>query len=310
MNAIEVSGLKRNYGSFEALKGISFSVPKGSIFGFLGPNGAGKTTTLYILAGLLKAHSGEVSVLGFNPVKQGDLLRSRIGCLLEEPGVYDTLTCVQNLQFHGRAQRMDEKELKTRINESIEFFELSEFKNKKAATLSKGMRQKLALSRAMLANPDILFLDEPTANLDPQSSVHFRDLILKLAKQKGTTVFLNTHRLDEAQKTCDYVTIINQGMVLESGSLEQIQNRETGLRVRIKSPDFAGKDIDTLISNHAKNISVADDTATIQLNKMDSIPTIVSELVAKGIRIYQVNPDKLSLEEIFMGLVEGGNHVE
>lgn len=310
MNAIEVSGLKRNYGNFEALKGISFSVPKGSIFGFLGPNGAGKTTTLYILAGLLKAHSGEVSVLGFNPVKQGDLLRSRIGCLLEEPGVYDTLTCVQNLQFHGRAQRMDEKELKTRINESIEFFELSEFRNKKAATLSKGMRQKLALSRAMLANPDILFLDEPTANLDPQSSVHFRDLILKLAKQKGTTVFLNTHRLDEAQKTCDYVTIINQGMVLESGSLEQIQNRESGLRVRIKSPDFAGKDIHTLISNHAKNISVAGETATIQLDKMDSIPTIVSQLVSKGIRIYEVNPDKLSLEEIFMGLVEGGNHVE
>lgn len=310
MNAIEVSGLKRNYGSFEALKGISFGVPKGSIFGFLGPNGAGKTTTLYILVGLLKAHSGQVNVLGIDPVKQGDLLRSKIGCLLEEPGVYDTLTCAQNLQFHGKAQRMDEKELKTRIDESIDFFELSEFKNKKAATLSKGMRQKLALSRAMLANPDILFLDEPTANLDPQSSVHFRDLILKLAKQKGTTVFLNTHRLDEAQKTCDFVTIINQGMVLESGSLEQIQNRESGLRVRIKSPDFAGKDIQNLFSSHTKNFSLTDDTATIQLDKMDSVPVIVSELVAKGIRIFEVNPYKLSLEEIFMGLVEGGNHVE
>ena len=310
MNAVDVYGLKRSYGKFEALKGITFSVPTGSIFGFLGPNGAGKTTTLYILSGLLLSHSGNVSVLGLDPAKQGDQLRSKIGCLLEEPGVYDTLTCTQNLQFHGRAQRMDEKTLKNKITESIDFFELSEFKNKKAATLSKGMRQKLALARAMLADPEILFLDEPTANLDPQSSVHFRDLIVKLAKQKGTTVFLNTHRLDEAQKICDHVTIINSGQVLESGSLEEIQNRESGLRVRIKSPDFVSKQMEELLTIKTKGITKSNDIVIIQVDKLDSIPDIVAGLVAKGIRIFEVRPDKLSLEEIFMGLVEGENHVE
>jgi ABC-type multidrug transport system ATPase subunit len=305
--AISASGIRRNYGRFEALKIVSFKVPRGSVFGFLGPNGAGKTTTLYVLLGLLPQKEGFVDVLGFNPVKEGDALRARIGCLLEEPGLYETLSVKANLEFFGRAQLMKESAIQARIKEMLEFFELSDFARTRAGKLSKGMKQKCALARAMLTNPDILFLDEPTANLDPEASIAFRDLVLKLARRHGTTVFLNTHRLDEAQRICDHIAIIKKGVVHVSGSTESLLEGDGLVTVRIKASGITDQAI-TKLSDSAAQLSFSGDMLTARLKRHDMIPGFVRECVDAGLGIYGVSPDRLSLEELFMEVMEG-DHV-
>jgi ABC-2 type transport system ATP-binding protein len=306
-NAITARNVKRNYGRFEALKDVSFDVPKGSVFGFLGPNGAGKTTTLYVLLGLLPPKQGQVSVLGYNPVSEGDQLRSKVGCLLEDPGLYETITVKNNLEFFGRAQLMDEQTLQARTTELLEFFGLSDFAKTKAGKLSKGMKQKAALARAMLARPEILFLDEPTANLDPEASLAFRDLVLELATKHGITVFLNTHRLDEAQRICDHIAIIRQGTVLVCGSVADLLCTGKGTTVRIKAEGITDESVKQL-SLKSEDVAVSGDLITIKLDDRKSIPGLVAKCVAAGLSIYEVKPDHLSLEELFMDVMEG-NHV-
>jgi ABC-2 type transport system ATP-binding protein len=306
-NAITAKNIKRNFGKFEALKGVTFDVPKGSVFGFLGPNGAGKTTTLYVLLGLLPPKEGQVSVLGYNPVTQGDQLRSKVGCLLEDPGLYEIITVKDNLEFFGRAQLMEESALQSRISELLEFFGLTEFAKTKAGKLSKGMKQKAALARAMLARPEILFLDEPTANLDPEASLAFRDLILELAKKHGITVFLNTHRLDEAQRICDHIAIIRQGNVLISGAVSDLLSTGNKTTVRIKADGITEESVKKLAIK-PEDLTITSDMLTVKLDDKKSIPSLVAKCVTAGLSIYEVKPDHLSLEELFMDVMEG-NHV-
>ena len=307
MNAIEVKGLKRSYGKFEALKGIDFTVEKGSIFGFLGPNGAGKTTTLMVLTGLLRVNTGHITVLGLDPITQGDTLRSKIGCLLEDSGLYDHLTVQQNLQFYGRAQLLEEVNLKVRISETLDFFELSEVANKKASKLSRGMRQKTALARAMLTLPDILFLDEPTANLDPQASVAFRELILELSRKHGMTIFLNTHRLDEAQRVCDKIAVIDNGKLLKTGKIEELRTSQTCPTIRINSNNITQKMFTDSLKTLIKKININGNDTTIELLHFEDIPKLVRGLVALGANIYEMRQEERSLEDIYMELV-GENH--
>jgi ABC-2 type transport system ATP-binding protein len=305
--AITAQNISRFYGKFEALKDVSFQVPKGSVFGFLGPNGAGKTTTLYVLLGLLPPRTGNMSVLGFDPVRQGDALRSKVGCLLEEPGLYEMLSIKDNLTFFGKAQGMPENQISQRIKELLDFFELSDFAKTKAGKLSKGMKQKAALARAMLATPEMLFLDEPTANLDPESSIAFRDLVQSLAKKHGITVFLNTHRLDEAQRICDHIAIIKQGKVLLSGSVADLLSPSRETTVTIKA---SGLDDQTAskLGLEGTPTSITGDILTIRFCNIEMIPDIVSRCVGLGLRIYEIKPHGMTLEELFMDVMEG-NHV-
>lgn len=302
--AITAEGVKRNYGRFEALRNVSFKVPKGSIFGFLGPNGAGKTTTLYTLLGLLPQKEGSIEVLGMNPVRDGDAMRARVGCLLEEPGLYETLSVKANLEFFGRAQLMDEKLMQSRIVELLEFFELSDFAKTRAGKLSKGMKQKCALARAMLANPEILFLDEPTANLDPEASISFRDLVLELARKHSITVFLNTHRLDEAQRICDYIAIIKKGVVQVSGSVASLLAGNGFITVRVKASGIPDRFSEKL-AGFALETSAEGENLSVKLTKNEQIPELVTKLVQFGLKIFEVKPDRLSLEELFMEVMEG-----
>ncbi|NTU60757.1 MAG: ABC transporter ATP-binding protein [Caldiserica bacterium] len=307
-SAITASNVSRFYGKFEALKDVSFEVPGGSIFGFLGPNGAGKTTTLYVLLGLLPQKTGKVRVLGLDPVTQGDKLRAQVGCLLEESGLYDVLTVKDNLEFFGRAQRMDEATLQSRIKETLEFFELSDFSKTKAGKLSKGMKQKTALARAILAMPKLLFLDEPTANLDPEASVAFRELIVNLARKHGITVFLNTHRLDEAQKICDHIAIIKKGKVMLSGSTADLLNSSREMTVTIKADGFASDSISKLGLDADKS-NISDGTLTTSLANRDMVPNLVSRCVGLGYGVYEVKPSTISLEELFVNVMEDSNNV-
>jgi ABC-2 type transport system ATP-binding protein len=307
-SAITASNVSRFYGKFEALKDVSFEVPGGSIFGFLGPNGAGKTTTLYVLLGLLPQRTGKVRVLDLNPVTQGDKLRAQVGCLLEESGLYDVLTVKANLEFFGRAQRMDELTLQSRIKETLEFFELSDFSKTKAGKLSKGMKQKTALARAILAMPKLLFLDEPTANLDPEASVAFRELIVNLARKHGITVFLNTHRLDEAQKICDHIAIIKKGKVMLSGSTADLLNSSKEMTVTIKADGFASDSISKLGLDAGKS-NISDGALTTSLANRDMVPNLVSRCVGLGYGVYEVKPSTISLEELFVNVMEDSNNV-
>ena len=307
-SAITASNLSRFYGKFEALKDVSFEVPGGSIFGFLGPNGAGKTTTLYVLLGLLPQKTGKARVLGLDPVTQGDQLRAQVGCLLEESGLYDVLTVKNNLEFFGRAQRMDEATLQSRIKETLEFFELSDFTKTKAGKLSKGMKQKTALARAILAMPKLLFLDEPTANLDPEASVAFRELIVNLARKHGITIFLNTHRLDEAQKICDHIAIIKKGKVMLSGSTTDLLNSSKEMTVKIKADGF-DQDSITKLGLDANKSNFSDGTLTTSLANRDMVPNIVSRCVSLGYGVYDVRPSTISLEELFVNVMEDSNNV-
>lgn len=305
--AISASNVSRFYGRFEALKDVSIEVPSGSIFGFLGPNGAGKTTTLYVLLGLLPPKTGKVKVLGLDPFSQGDLLRSQVGCLLEEPGLYDVLSVKDNLLFFGRAQKMDEKTLHSRINDTLEFFELSDFAKTKASKLSKGMKQKAALARSILALPKLLFLDEPTANLDPEASVSFRELIVNLAKKHGITVFLNTHRLDEAQKICDNIAIIKKGTVMLSGATEDLLNSSKNTTVTIKAKGFDGETLSKLGLN-PKQSGISGESLTACLPNVEQVAGLVARCVNLGYSVYEVRPSTLSLEELFVNVMENSNN--
>jgi ABC-2 type transport system ATP-binding protein len=202
---------------------------------------------------------------------------------------------------------MGEAAIQARIKEMLDFFELSDFAKTRAGKLSKGMRQKCALARAMLANPDILFLDEPTANLDPEASIAFRDLVQKLARKHGTTVFLNTHRLDEAQRICDHVAIIEKGVVHVSGSMESLLEGDGLVTVRIKAEGITDQSLSKL-SGCAAQLTASGDMLTARLRKHDMIPGFVKDCVDAGLGIYSVTPDRLSLEELFMEVMEG-DHV-
>ncbi len=192
-NVIEMRELSREFGHVKALNGFSCDVHEGEVFGLLGPNGAGKTTTVRLLNGVLAPTSGQARVLGFDPVTQGTDLRRRTGVLTETPSLYERLTARDNLTIFGKLYGVKEPKLTARVNELLDLFGLAERADDRAGGFSKGMKQRLALARALLHEPELLFLDEPTAGLDPEAARHVMQLIAQLSRQKGRTVLLCTH---------------------------------------------------------------------------------------------------------------------
>ncbi len=216
--AIEVKNLSKSFKSKLVLDNISFNVQQGSIAGFFGPNGAGKTTTMRIILGLLYPNSGCAKVFGEDVDKSSDI-RNRIGVLLEQNGMSDRLSAYDNLDYYATIYNIKDKQEK--INSLLKQMGLFERKNEKIGTFSTGMKKKLGLARALLNDPDILFLDEPTVGLDPDAQKEFRNLILDLSKQKKLTVLLNTHNLNEAQKVCTDIIVINNTKIRYSGNLKE-----------------------------------------------------------------------------------------
>jgi len=216
--AIEVKNLSKSFKSKLVLDNISFNVQQGSITGFFGPNGAGKTTTMRIILGLLYPNSGCAKVFGEDVDKSSDI-RNRIGVLLEQNGMSDRLSAYDNLDYYATIYNIKDKQEK--INSLLKQMGLFERKNEKIGTFSTGMKKKLGLARALLNDPDILFLDEPTVGLDPDAQKEFRNLILDLSKQKKLTVLLNTHNLNEAQKVCTDIIVKQYKNKRYSGNLKE-----------------------------------------------------------------------------------------
>ncbi len=220
---IETSNLTKRFGDLTAVDSVSFNVGEGEVFGFLGPNGAGKTTTVRMLCCLIAKTGGEARIGGFEVGDEGDSLKIRkmIGFVPDNVGLYEALSAYKNLDIFGRLYGSPDTERRENIQRFLTMLDLWEKKDVAAGTFSKGMKQKLAIARALIHDPQVLFMDEPTANLDPESAKTVRDFILDLKKEKRT-IFLNTHNLDEAQRICDRIAILNTKL-MATGTPEELE---------------------------------------------------------------------------------------
>jgi ABC-2 type transport system ATP-binding protein len=301
--AIQASNLVHSFGARKAIDGMTFDVRRGEVFALLGPNGAGKTTTVRLLNGLYSPDSGQIRVLGLDPARQGQAVRSRCGVLTETPALYERLTARQNLEFFGTLAGMQPADLKNRIAELLAFFELETRANDRVGKYSKGMKQRLALARAILARPELVFLDEPTSGLDPESALQVRELILSLRRQDGHTVFLCTHHLVEAERLCDRVAIMNSGRILASGSLEELNRTyNPGLWVEFSLLAPLEHPIATADLPGALALEHSDRALSVQVREEAAVPSLVTALVQSGAQILRVLPRTASLEDIYFKL--------
>ena len=217
-NIIEINSLKKSYGSFDAVKDVSFQVKKGEIFGFLGPNGAGKSTTIKMILGLVKPTEGTALINKYDIVSQRKNAIEFVGAMVEAPSFYGYLSGYKNLKLYANLYQKDDN----RINEVLELVGLSNAKNKKVSNYSLGMKQRLAIARAFLNNPKIVILDEPTNGLDPQGVIEIRNIIRYLAKTENVTFIVCSHILSEVQNLCNRISIINNGEILVEGNTEDL----------------------------------------------------------------------------------------
>ncbi len=223
MLAIEVKNLVKRFKSVAAVDGVSFQVSVGEIFAFLGPNGAGKTTTIKILTTLLLPSSGEVAINGVDPTKYKDKARHSFGIVFQDPSLDDELTAYENMEFHGVLYSLPKKLLKQRVEDLLKFVELWDRRTDLVKTFSGGMKRRLEIARGLLHHPKILFLDEPTIGLDPQTRNHIWSYIKKLNDEEQITVFLTTHYMEEAERVADRIAIIDKGKIVASGTPDELK---------------------------------------------------------------------------------------
>jgi len=220
---IRVLNLVKRYGSITAVRDVSFNVRAGEIFAFLGPNGAGKTTTIKILTTLLKPTSGKVEVNGFDPTKDQSEVRKRFGIVFQDPSLDDQLTAYENMDFHGALYSVPGKMRKERIEQLLNLFQLWDRRSDLVKTFSGGMRRRLEIARSMLHTPTIIFLDEPTLGLDPQTRNQLWRQVRHLNETEAITVFLTTHYMEEAERMADRIAIIDHGAIVAQGTLAELK---------------------------------------------------------------------------------------
>ena len=236
MNIIEVEELSRNFGQLVAVDRVSFQVAEGEIFGFLGPNGAGKTTTINMLCTLLALSGGRAIVNGYDVVRQRSEVRHSIGLVFQEPALDEYLTAEQNLRFHAYAYNIPKELREKRIGKLLELVELSDRRKSKVRTFSGGMKRRLEIARGLLHNPRVLFLDEPTLGLDPQTRRLIWDYILALRKENNLTIFLTTHYMDEAENS-DRISIIDHGRIIALDTPDKLKDALGGDVITLKAVD-------------------------------------------------------------------------
>ncbi|MDA4135844.1 MAG: ABC transporter ATP-binding protein [Thaumarchaeota archaeon] len=301
---IETENLTKKFGDVTAVEGLTLRVGEGEVFGFLGPNGAGKTTTVRMLTCLISKTSGDASIDGHNIGKGSEAqeVRKIIGLLPESVGMYDDLSAYKNLDYYGRLYECTEAQRRERIERFLRMLGLWDKKDMAVGTFSKGMRQKVAIARALIHEPKVVFLDEPTANLDPESSKTIREFILELKREKRT-VFLNTHNLDEAQRVCDRVGIL-KGRLLAVGPLEVLRGslwpRKTVVQLeRVSDPVVAA-----VKKLGPANMEASGDTLLIDVTDPEKEnPEIINAVVAAGGRILYVTESSPTLEDVYLKLV-------
>lgn len=304
--AIQTERLTRDFATVRAVDDLNLAVPAGAVFGFLGANGAGKTTTIHLLLGLLDPTSGKAEVLGLDTRAHSQRIREQTGALLEQAGLYERLTAEENLRFYGDIWRMNAPDRDARVKELLTHMDLWDRRADRVGAWSRGMKQKLAIARVLLHRPKLVFLDEPTAGLDPVAAAALRDDLAALAAREGVTVFLTTHNLPEAERLCSLVGVIRQGRVLAVGSPDALREQTGEPRVEIVGAGFD----DALIAAvrqrpEVSRVELENDHLLIDLASADvRAAPIVSAIVASGGQIEEVRRGKASLEEVFLTLME------
>ncbi len=291
-------------GGVRALDALTLEVPRGTVFGFLGPNGAGKTTTIRLLLGLLEPTSGEAEVLGYDVRSQSERIRERTGALLEHHGLYERLTAFDNLYFYARIARMTRAAARARVQELLEQFGLWDRRQDATETWSRGMKQKLAIARALLHRPELVFLDEPTAGLDPIAAAALRNDLAALPAQTGTSVFLTTHNLAEAERLCAQIGVVAQGRLVAFGHPDELRKTRGGEQIEV-----VGRNLEaaaTLLSaiDGVETTNFRNGRLVIHTRRGTSAAPIVSALVQHGAEIEEVRRDAASLEDVFMSLLQ------
>ena len=299
---IRLEGVSKQLGKREILRDVSFTVKQGDIFGYLGPNGAGKTTTIRILLGLLRPTSGKATILGEDVSR--DEARRKVGFVLESDGLYDNKTAEENLWYYARIYGMAKPA--ERIDRILNLVELWDRAKDKVGTYSKGMRQRLALARAMTHNPELLVLDEPTAGVDPSGQIEVREVILNMAHKEGRTIFLSSHNLDEVQRICNRIALIDRGEIKLYGELEQLQREMSGNEVEIETTEAIAEPLFSELKSlsHLGLRERKDKTLTFVLQEGIRVPDIVSLLVKRGVEVEEVSKKEASLEEIYSAILK------
>lgn len=306
--SITVSNLTKEYGPQKAVDDISFEVQTGEILGFLGPNGAGKSTTMKVITCFISPTAGDVNLNGFSIHDDPRSVRSRIGYLPENTPLYTDMTIVDYLKLSARLQDMPEDRIMPRIREMIDICGLGPEKHKFIGELSKGYRQRVGLAQALIHDPEVLILDEPTTGLDPNQIAEIRSLIKEIGKEK--TVMLSSHILKEVEATCDRILIINKGKLVADGSTQELRQRAKGadqLLVQIRSKgDEVGDELLKLASVSAVNKADKADNMWLIDSKpdLDSREEVFKLCVKKDWVLTQMTPKESSLEDIFRELTE------
>lgn len=304
MMMIETENLTRKFDSLNAVENLTLRVDDGEVFGLLGPNGAGKTTTVRMLCCLISKTSGTARIGNYEIGNEESTLKIRkiIGLVPDNVGLYESLTAYENLDYYGTLYRRTASQRKESNEYLLKLLGLWEKRNALVSTFSKGMKQKLAIARALIHDPEIVFMDEPTANLDPEAAKAVREFILELKKEKKT-IFLNTHNLDEAQRICDRVGILNTRL-MAVGTAEQLERSIHGRKTVIQLREVNEAIINSLKTLNTQNLSRVGNRLTVDVsNPEEENPDIVNAIVAAGGRVETVTVTSSSLEEAYLKLV-------
>ena len=300
--AISIENVKKTLGNQEILKGISFNVEMGDIFGYLGPNGAGKTTTIRILLGLFQADSGKLEILG-QDIKLSET-RKKIGFVLDADGLYDNMTAEENMEYYARIYGLPKAN--KRIGELLDMVELGNRAKDRVSTYSKGMRQRLALARAMVHDPEILVLDEPTSGVDPSGQIEIRQIMIDMARKKNKTIFLSSHNLDEVQRICNRIALIDRGEIKLYGELESLRQGMSKRMVIIETAQFIPESLLSELKglSHLGLQEMKGNSLIFSPQQGTEVSDIISILTSRGVKIQEASRKEASLEEMYSTILK------
>jgi ABC-2 type transport system ATP-binding protein len=304
---ISINKLTRCFQETTAVDQLSLEVQAGEIFGFLGHNGAGKTTTVRLLNGVIAPTSGSMRVLGLDPQVDGPVLRKRSGVLTETPSLDERLTAWDNLCIYADLYGVPRMEVHQRVEELLTEFDLADRAQERVSGYSKGMKQRLALARALLHKPELLFLDEPTSGLDPIAAHHVNNLIERMARRENRTVFLCTHNLVEAQKLCNRVAVLEHGRLVALGTPTELTHRYINrleVEIEVYEEQVAGvlhilRSLPRLVVSEPVRTN---GTLTATLSGHEAIPDLLTILVQNSVRVYRIAAQEANLEQVYFTL--------
>jgi len=304
---IEAVGLGRKYDGNVAVLDLNLKIDQGEVFGLLGPNGAGKTTTMRMLSCLIKQTEGTAFVNGFEINKEPDATRIReiVGLLPESPGLYESLSAYKNLDFYAQLYGIGKGQREKRIEELLRMLELWDRRDEPVGTYSKGMKQKIAIARAFAHNPQVVFLDEPTAGLDPQAAFTVREFLSKLSEE-GRTIFVNSHHLDEVERLCDRIAVMNRS-VLAVGAPRDLAKNYWGQTTKIELKELEDGFVGAVKAlPFATNVRTDGQTILVDLDDpLAENPRIVDALIREGAKIEYVSELRRTLEDVYLKLIGG-----